>query len=391
MLGVGPRGWARRSRGHTAPPSIDLTPAALLPRGAVTRSALLAALATPKVGGVQIALAHLMFNLVGILMWYPVPKLRKVPLDLARWMGKVVAVWRPAALLYLFVTFFAGPALLLAASELMGEGAGATVLGVFLLLLFVSFFVAVVYWWRKWGTPAYERQESQLAELAQQSGALELVVVGTSEAATDNDASSTGDEGEAAVALGRGGEAVDPSDRKVDPSEAGDELDMDAAVAAASPTCLLEAGKCVGSPSGDAVATCVRPAAPAAAPVVGEQHTATAGEASGGEEGGPASPRAGSEPGVAAPASASEDGGDAPQAQPQLGAVAADCCTATPAAAAADANGTVTADVSAVGAHVGAPAAEPARSHGDEALLAAPVESVVVGAADVMPTVDGAQ
>ena len=39
----------------------------------------------------QVALTHLFFNIFGICLWYPVPKVRKVPLDGARFLGKMTA------------------------------------------------------------------------------------------------------------------------------------------------------------------------------------------------------------------------------------------------------------------------------------------------------------
>ena len=49
-----------------------------------TVTALLAALAVPQIGGLQIALVHLLFNASGTLLFYPVPALRRLPLGAAR-------------------------------------------------------------------------------------------------------------------------------------------------------------------------------------------------------------------------------------------------------------------------------------------------------------------
>jgi sodium-dependent phosphate cotransporter len=52
-----------------------------------TCTALIAASAEGKIAGLQIALSHLLFNLFGIALWYPIPYLRNVPLELARALG----------------------------------------------------------------------------------------------------------------------------------------------------------------------------------------------------------------------------------------------------------------------------------------------------------------
>src|SRR5690606_15394325 len=49
-----------------------------------TVTALLASLAVPQIGGLQIALVHLLFNASGTLLFYPVPALRRLPLGAAR-------------------------------------------------------------------------------------------------------------------------------------------------------------------------------------------------------------------------------------------------------------------------------------------------------------------
>ena len=60
----------------------------------------------------QVALCHLFFNIFGILVWYPVPIIRKVPLDGARFLGKMTTnpKWgKVFPLVYTFVVFFIIP------------------------------------------------------------------------------------------------------------------------------------------------------------------------------------------------------------------------------------------------------------------------------------------
>jgi sodium-dependent phosphate cotransporter len=60
----------------------------------------------------QVALTHLFFNIFGICVWYPIPKVRKVPLDAARFLGKMTAnpkYGKVFPLIYTFTCFFVIP------------------------------------------------------------------------------------------------------------------------------------------------------------------------------------------------------------------------------------------------------------------------------------------
>lgn len=64
-----------------------------------------------------IALVHLLFNLLGILLFFPIPGLRQIPLFLANELGKVTIKYRMAGFIYIIATFFLIPFLLIAASR----------------------------------------------------------------------------------------------------------------------------------------------------------------------------------------------------------------------------------------------------------------------------------
>lgn len=64
----------------------------------------------------QIALCHLFFNLTGILLWYPVPIMRRIPIRLAKFLGKTTTKYRWFAFMYLFVMFFLLPLTIFALS-----------------------------------------------------------------------------------------------------------------------------------------------------------------------------------------------------------------------------------------------------------------------------------
>ena len=60
-----------------------------------TLSSILAALVAKGPNPLQVALAHLFFNITGVLIFYPIPHLRQIPIYIARKLGRLVALWRP--------------------------------------------------------------------------------------------------------------------------------------------------------------------------------------------------------------------------------------------------------------------------------------------------------
>jgi len=81
-----------------------------------TITALLASLAVSGVNaqaGVQIALVHTLFNVVGICVLYPYGPLRKFPIRAAKWLARVAIKSRAWAIAYVLVQFYVLPALLI--------------------------------------------------------------------------------------------------------------------------------------------------------------------------------------------------------------------------------------------------------------------------------------
>merc|ERR1712172_287024 len=64
-----------------------------------TFTAMLAALAQPSKDTIQGALVHLFYNLIGILIFYPIPFLR-FPIPLRKKLGKITATYRWFAIVY---------------------------------------------------------------------------------------------------------------------------------------------------------------------------------------------------------------------------------------------------------------------------------------------------
>ncbi|MED6241761.1 hypothetical protein ATANTOWER_026153 [Ataeniobius toweri] len=83
-----------------------------------TTTALLAALASPGnklAAATQVALCHFFFNLLGILLWYPIPATR-LPIRMACALGKCTARYRWFAVLYLLLCFLLFPSVVFALS-----------------------------------------------------------------------------------------------------------------------------------------------------------------------------------------------------------------------------------------------------------------------------------
>jgi len=93
-----------------------------------TTTSLLAALASKgnERAALQIALVHLLFNLSGIAIFYPVPLLR-LPVKMAARLGEITSQYRWFSLLYLLLMFFLFPAVIFGLS-LAGSVALFTVL-----------------------------------------------------------------------------------------------------------------------------------------------------------------------------------------------------------------------------------------------------------------------
>jgi len=109
----------------------------------VTMTAMLAALVTESKDGIQVAMAHLIFNISGILIFFPIPQSRIPPLWLARTLGDVTMYHRWFAVTYIIVTFFILPAGILALS-LMGTQVFALVAIPILFIILLAIVIGII-------------------------------------------------------------------------------------------------------------------------------------------------------------------------------------------------------------------------------------------------------
>lgn len=61
---------------------------------------------TNSLSAISIAIAHFLFNLIGVLVFFPVPVLRRIPIELASGLGRLTLKYRLAGFVFLLVTFF---------------------------------------------------------------------------------------------------------------------------------------------------------------------------------------------------------------------------------------------------------------------------------------------
>jgi sodium-dependent phosphate cotransporter len=117
-----------------------------------TITGILSALVSDGVDALQVAYCHTLFNITGIVIWYPIPFMRRIPLRLARALGKGTRIWRGFPILYIFVAFFIIPLLLLGLSSLFEQDSkGYTVLGSVLVVILLLLILWFVYKWFKGG------------------------------------------------------------------------------------------------------------------------------------------------------------------------------------------------------------------------------------------------
>jgi len=121
-----------------------------------TFTGLMASLVSDKVESLQVAICHLFFNITGILIWFPIPFMRQVPLGAARRLGKATRIWRGIPIVYILTVFFAIPALLLGLSTLFEQdSAGMSALGAFIVFLLAVGLLYMVYWLKFKGGSEY--------------------------------------------------------------------------------------------------------------------------------------------------------------------------------------------------------------------------------------------
>ncbi|GMI00472.1 hypothetical protein TrVE_jg11478 [Triparma verrucosa] len=115
-----------------------------------TVTGLLASMVSGKVEALQVALAHLFFNISGILIFYPIPWMRQWPLRCARALGKATRENKFFPVLYIVFTFFICPLALLGISILWDLGLNEPSPGLLTLAIIITIgclFLGLYFWY----------------------------------------------------------------------------------------------------------------------------------------------------------------------------------------------------------------------------------------------------
>jgi len=139
-----------------------------------TITALIAAVASPSFGSLHIALCHLFFNIIGILIFFPAPPMRRIPLNAAKTLGLYASYYRAVPAIYIAVCFVIIPGIALGISALFGASVAG---GVIVLIIVLAALGGFIFWWTFKGgcykVITKEQREERLQELerANETGA----------------------------------------------------------------------------------------------------------------------------------------------------------------------------------------------------------------------------
>eukprot|EP00617_Octactis_speculum_P009638 CAMPEP_0185797036 /NCGR_PEP_ID=MMETSP1174-20130828/161401_1 /TAXON_ID=35687 /ORGANISM="Dictyocha speculum, Strain CCMP1381" /LENGTH=650 /DNA_ID=CAMNT_0028492447 /DNA_START=41 /DNA_END=1994 /DNA_ORIENTATION=+ len=116
-----------------------------------TCTALLASLVSTKTDAVQIALCHLLFNIFGILIWYPIPFMRQIPLRAARFLGSCTKELKIFPIIYTVIIFLLIPLVLFGISSLFDGTKAYEALGTLIVITLLLLLARMVYWLKRQG------------------------------------------------------------------------------------------------------------------------------------------------------------------------------------------------------------------------------------------------
>jgi len=150
----------------------DMLPLVLGANLGTTCTAFLAAMVTEKKSAIQISLCHLFFNIIGILVFYPVPFMRAIPINMSFKLGDLVIKFKWFGPFYIVFVFIVVPLLLFLCSLLLSLGIAGIILNVVLdtaivvgaFLLLAKFESVMAFVARKTGIAQLEANEPQASD-----------------------------------------------------------------------------------------------------------------------------------------------------------------------------------------------------------------------------------
>mmetsp|Transcript_13120 Transcript_13120/g.28406 ORF Transcript_13120/g.28406 Transcript_13120/m.28406 type:complete len:477 (+) Transcript_13120:324-1754(+) len=112
-----------------------------------TFTGILASMVGSSVAGFQIALVHVFFNVFGVIIFYPIPILRNIPLRAARNLGNMAYISTPFPAIYIFGGFFVLPTILLLLSLAFTIGGTGGIIGGSIAIVVLAALTAYTYIW----------------------------------------------------------------------------------------------------------------------------------------------------------------------------------------------------------------------------------------------------
>merc|ERR1719169_370526 len=103
-----------------------------------TCTAFIASVVSGSQDAIQVSICHLLFNIIGITIWFPIPQMRAVPLAWARLMGEYVVLFPWFGAFYIGVAFVALPLALYGCSLLLNFGLFGLILNIILSVLVIG-------------------------------------------------------------------------------------------------------------------------------------------------------------------------------------------------------------------------------------------------------------
>ena len=112
-----------------------------------TCTGLLAALVTGKINALQIALCHLSFNVFGVMLLYPFEYTRNIPINMAKFYGRIARTFKWFPVLHILFTFIICPLIFLGISMLFELNAIGIVFGTAICLGITCGLGKLGYWY----------------------------------------------------------------------------------------------------------------------------------------------------------------------------------------------------------------------------------------------------
>ena len=142
-----------------------------------TCTAFLASLVTESTNAVQIAVCHFLFNITGVILLYPVPRIRQLPIQGAKRLGALVVHYKWFSVLYTIYMFVLLPLIIFGISFLFNREIVTSLLGTgCLMIVGCSTYKGFQLLEKKQQTQ--QTQQTQLATRGGHRGQHEAVTVG---------------------------------------------------------------------------------------------------------------------------------------------------------------------------------------------------------------------